>query len=90
MPRPPAATTPRPRTTKDTDDKLPYAPLFPCFLLTIVALVAMLMAALVEDGEKVGWFTAAGLTATGVLAANQWANDDGPHRLLADAVTIDG
>ena len=69
---------------------LAYAPLFPFILLTLVALVAMLMSALIEDGAKVGWFTAAGLTGVGVLSVNQWATSDGPHRLLADAVTIDG
>lgn len=69
---------------------LAYAPLYPIFLLTAVALIAMLMSALIEDGAKVGWFTAAGLTGVGVLAVNQWASNEGPHRLLADAVTVDG
>ena len=69
---------------------LAYAPLFPFFLLTAVALVAMLMSALLDDGAKVGWFTAAGLTGVGALAISQWAASPGPQRLLADAVTVDG
>jgi NADH-quinone oxidoreductase subunit N len=67
-----------------------YAPLFPLFLLIIVALVAMLMSAYIEDGAKVGWFSVAGLLGVGSLTIAQWTAATAPFHMLANAVTIDG
>lgn len=69
---------------------LTYAPLFPVILLTLVALVAMLMSALVRDASRTGVFSAVGLLFVMALSLQQWGTQQGPANILGNAVTVDG
>jgi len=69
---------------------LAYAPLFPMMLLTLVALVAMLMSALVRDASRTAYFTATGLGAVLALTLFQWKASTGPANVFGNSVTVDG
>ncbi|MEB3198464.1 MAG: NADH-quinone oxidoreductase subunit N [Candidatus Sericytochromatia bacterium] len=66
------------------------APLFPLFLLTGIALVAMLMSAMLRDATRVAYFSAAGLLAVLGLSVHQWSQRPEATSLFGGAVTVDG
>lgn len=69
---------------------LAYAPLLPIIVLTLVALAAMLMSALVRDASRTGHFSAAGLVGVMALTLHQWGRSTGPANVFGNSVTVDG
>lgn len=69
---------------------LAYAPLLPIISLTLLAVVAMLMSALVRDASRTAHFSAAGLVTVLALSLHQWGRSSGPANVFGNSVTVDG